>query len=263
MNITAFDCQNKAGNESKTRNGVTMKTYKEQYGKRVRFIIAQLAGLFLLPLVAVAAAPTLTDYYWATNSAGESVSASFGDVANWWSDVNGTPAAGLPDACSCACFWFVGPSVADGGYTVTLPTMQTKATLSIHARDDIPITFDGSGNVFQALSTDTDNYGEHFISIYGGQNSPDAGFEQAYFENASFEKLRMLRVTLRNGDANLDGRITAADAAMILRTIVKLSYMNAPMRAAADCNGDGEGTAADAAKILRIVVQLESEEDLH
>ena len=73
----------------------------------------------------------------------------------------------------------------------------------------------------------------------------------------------MLRVTLQNGDANLDGRITAADAAMILRTIVKLSYMNAPMRAAADCNGDGEVTAADAAKILRIVVQLESEEDLH
>ena len=141
---------------------------------------------FALAVSAVFAEPTLTDYYWATNSAGKSVSASFGDVANWWSDVNGTPAAGLPDACSCARFWFVGPSVADGGYTVTLPTMQTKATLSIHARDDIPITFDGSGNVFQALSTDTDNYGEHFISIYGGQNSPDAGFEQAYFENASF-----------------------------------------------------------------------------
>ena len=63
------------------------------------------------------------------------------------------------------------------------------------------------------------------------------------------------------GDANLDGQRTTADAALVLRMIVGLSYMNAPMRAAADCNGDGEVTVEDASKILRILVQLESEED--
>ena len=59
------------------------------------------------------------------------------------------------------------------------------------------------------------------------------------------------------GDANLDGKLTAADAALVLRTVVGLSYMDEPMCAAGDTDGDGEITAADAAKILRLVVQLE------
>ncbi len=85
-------------------------------------------------------------------------------------------------------------------------------------------------------------------------------YAPAYFDNNTFIRVRLLRVTFRNGDANLDGRLTAADAAAVLRTVVRLSYLNAPMRAAADCNGDGRVSAADASKILRIVVQLESEE---
>ena len=131
------------------------------------------------------AVPTLTDYYWASNTVGKSVSGSFGDVRNWWSDADGTAAAALPGTCSRARFWFAGPALADGGYTVTLPTLQTKATISIHARENIPITFDGSGNEFQALSTEADNYGEHIISIYGIQYPPNEGFEQAYFLNQS------------------------------------------------------------------------------
>ena len=85
-------------------------------------------------------------------------------------------------------------------------------------------------------------------------------FAPAYFDNDAFFRIHLLRVTFRHGDANLDGRLTSADAALILRAIVNLSYLNAPMRAVADMDGDGEVTAADASKILRIVVQLESEE---
>ena len=68
----------------------------------------------------------------------------------------------------------------------------------------------------------------------------------------------MLRVSIRKGDTNLDGRLTAGDAALVLRSIVGLSYMNAPMRAAGDFDGDGEVTAADAVKILRFIVRIDN-----
>ena len=97
--------------------------------------------------------------------------------------------------------------------------------------------------------------------LYGAMSGGFGYFAPAYFENESFDKVHLLRVAYIRGDANLDGQLSTADAALILRTIVRLSYMNAPMRAAADINGDGEITAADASKILRILVQLESEED--
>ena len=58
------------------------------------------------------------------------------------------------------------------------------------------------------------------------------------------------------GDANCDGMITAADAALILRSIVGLSALSPRGTLNADVDGDGEVTAADAAMILRYVVGL-------
>ena len=58
------------------------------------------------------------------------------------------------------------------------------------------------------------------------------------------------------GDANCDGKITAADAAMILRSIVDLAELSAQGMLNADVNGDGEVTAEDAAIILRYIVKL-------
>ena len=60
------------------------------------------------------------------------------------------------------------------------------------------------------------------------------------------------------GDPNCDGKVTAADAALILRYIVKLDQMGGQCLANADANGDGKITAADAAQILRYIVKLES-----
>ena len=60
------------------------------------------------------------------------------------------------------------------------------------------------------------------------------------------------------GDANCDGKITAADAALILRYIVKLDPLSGAGLANADANGDGKITAADAAQILRFIVKLEN-----
>ena len=56
------------------------------------------------------------------------------------------------------------------------------------------------------------------------------------------------------GDANCDGMVTAADAALILRSIVGLNTLSPRGALCADVDGDGEVTAADAAMILRYVV---------
>lgn len=57
------------------------------------------------------------------------------------------------------------------------------------------------------------------------------------------------------GDANGDGRVTSADAALVLQYAAEAvddAHIN---RRAADVNGDGKVTAADAAAILRKVVE--------
>lgn len=61
--------------------------------------------------------------------------------------------------------------------------------------------------------------------------------------------------TLR-GDANADGKISASDAALILRHVVGLSTITGQGLINADVDGDGYVTAADAALILRHVVRL-------
>ena len=58
------------------------------------------------------------------------------------------------------------------------------------------------------------------------------------------------------GDANCDGKITSADAALVLRAMVGLSALTPEGMANAEVNGDGEVNAADAAAILRYVVGL-------
>ncbi len=58
------------------------------------------------------------------------------------------------------------------------------------------------------------------------------------------------------GDANCDGQITAADAALILRMLVGLSELTPRGLLHADVDGNGEITAADAALILRYVIRL-------
>ena len=60
------------------------------------------------------------------------------------------------------------------------------------------------------------------------------------------------------GDANLDGKVTAADAAEILRAVVGLTELSDTAAFFADVNQDGSVTAADAAFILRAVVGLET-----
>ena len=58
------------------------------------------------------------------------------------------------------------------------------------------------------------------------------------------------------GDANGDGKVTAADAALILRYVVRLSQMSAGDIQNVDLNGNGAADASDAAAILRYVAHI-------
>ena len=60
----------------------------------------------------------------------------------------------------------------------------------------------------------------------------------------------------RKGDANLDGSVTSADAALILRHVIGMELLSDMAKTLADVNGDGRITAADAAIILRYIIGL-------
>ena len=60
----------------------------------------------------------------------------------------------------------------------------------------------------------------------------------------------------RKGDANMDGSVTSADAALILRYVIGLESLSDTARTLADVNADGRITAADAAMVLRYIIGL-------
>lgn len=61
------------------------------------------------------------------------------------------------------------------------------------------------------------------------------------------------------GDVDYNGEITAADAAFILRRVVRLEEFTALQEDIADINANGSTDAADAASILRFIVRLTDE----
>ncbi len=78
--------------------------------------------------------------------------------------------------------------------------------------------------------------------------------EDGYIINGNEPQLEYPR-----GDVNLDKDVTTADAALILRYIVKLTVFNELQLQLGDLNGNGLPDSSDAAKILRWTVKLEKE----
>ncbi len=64
--------------------------------------------------------------------------------------------------------------------------------------------------------------------------------------------------TAKRGDANCDGKITAADARFALRCAAQLDFAQEKYEYAVDINSDGDITANDARLILRISAGLEN-----
>ena len=60
----------------------------------------------------------------------------------------------------------------------------------------------------------------------------------------------------RKGDVDGDGKVTAADARLVLRAAAGLAKLDTKAKIAADVNYDGKVTAADAREILRRAAKL-------
>ena len=65
------------------------------------------------------------------------------------------------------------------------------------------------------------------------------------------------KIVYAGGNANLDGKIDASDARLILRHFSKLSELKGENLKYADANFDGTVNAADARIVLRIAAKLE------
>lgn len=71
-----------------------------------------------------------------------------------------------------------------------------------------------------------------------------------------FPSVSLAEETRLLGDADGNGRVNAADAALVLRYLVQLTPLVGANWYAADANGDGKVDSADAAFILRALVEL-------
>ncbi len=125
----------------------------------------------------------------------------------------------------------------DGATTITIPANGTyEGKLKITLDDDVKAYFDetfANGNYFEGYV--------YFTNEANAEASGDTPVSAGIL-----------------GDANLDNRVTAADAAEILRYVVGLTNLDDVALFFADVNQDGQVTASDAAFILRAVVGLET-----
>ena len=124
----------------------------------------------------------------------------------------------------------------DGPTTITIPANGTY-------EGKMTITLDDSAKAYFDQTFANGNFVEGYV--YFTNQNPDAATNTPVSAGLL-------------GDANLDGKVTAADAAEILRYVVGLTELDATSLFFADVNLDGSVTAADAAFILRAVVGLET-----
>lgn len=73
---------------------------------------------------------------------------------------------------------------------------------------------------------------------------------------AEAEEIPMLSSGIK-GDVNGDGRVTAADARLVLRAAARVDKLSDEAMALAEVTGDGKVTAADARKILRVAAKVD------
>lgn len=74
--------------------------------------------------------------------------------------------------------------------------------------------------------------------------------------------LSMVAFAAKLGDVNEDGKVSAADALMVLQAAAGSRTLSAAQQKKADCNKDGKVSAVDARKILQMVAGLIPEEEM-
>jgi serine protease len=172
---------------------------------------------------------TVTDDAGKTDTASTTISVTAG--------VPGAPAIGTATAgYTQATVTFTAPASNGGaaitGYTVTSSPGNITATGSAS-----PITVTGltTGTAYTFTVSATNSVGTGAASAASNSVTPA---QQA------------------DGDMNGDGKVTAADALLVLRMAVQLDPVTAYGLAHGDMNGDGKLTAADALLVLRKAVSL-------
>ncbi|MBR5497460.1 MAG: dockerin type I repeat-containing protein, partial [Clostridia bacterium] len=70
------------------------------------------------------------------------------------------------------------------------------------------------------------------------------------------DSLSVMKTDTNVGDVNFDGKVTAADARLVLRCSAGLELFTVAQFSAADVNGDTKITAADARLVLRTAAGL-------
>lgn len=97
-----------------------------------------------------------------------------------------------------------------------------------------------------------------FSGVYNGSSKLSSGeVLKTGYVLKDFLGLFSFKVTVR-GDLDGDGKVTAADARLVLRNVAKLENFNNAQNKAGDMDASYTVTAADARTILRIAANLES-----
>lgn len=104
----------------------------------------------------------------------------------------------------------------------------------------------------KCLVTYSEQNGHEILVLVYGANTEDDRF------GSTVEILKLLTFEPETGDVNGDGRLTAADARLVLRASVGLEKITAELLKMGDTDSDGKLTATDARKILRASVGLEA-----
>lgn len=114
------------------------------------------------------------------------------------------------------------------------------------------ITNTGDAVNIYTITAEINDGKDHGVTTKDGANPTHAALATAY--NALLDAIKaQAEPEVVLGDANGDGKVTAADATAVLKSIVGLATVDA---AAADYNKDGVVNAADATAILKSIVGL-------
>ncbi len=149
--------------------------------------------------------------------------------------------------------------------TVTFLGAPLTAHPDEHFYEDLHVMWDGDGYSLTELSCDlspgviwhlrySPKYAEEWEAFDPGE---DWGYYMVWNPSGlTFAQQYDAQPFYRKGDANLNGEVTSADAALILRHVIGMETMSDMAKTLADVNGDGRITAADAALVLRYIVGL-------
>lgn len=158
--------------------------------------------------------------------------------------------------------------VSDDGYANVQYTVAVNGTENVLVKTYIEKQYlnffwtkidTGSGG-----NTWTDRVNKQFYVGVHGVRLTESGVYRATIEVLSGSDKLIKRAefrynkSLHSGDVNADGRITAADARLILRFSAGIQRYTVAQQAKADINGDGRITAADARMVLRIAASLDT-----